>query len=61
MCEVIVLLPVSSESAMSKMQSSQPDTFVAITTDGNGLSTVMGNKGQVGQWVGTHHQDSEWF
>lgn len=36
MCGVAAVLPVSPESAMSKMQSSQPGMFVAIITGGNG-------------------------
>lgn len=61
MCGVAVVSPVSPESSTSQMQSSQPDIFAAITTGGNGLSTVMGNKGQFGQLSGAYHYDSEWF
>lgn len=61
MCGMAVVLPVSPESAVSQMQSSLPGTFVAISVGGNGLSRVMGNKGQLGQLGGAYHHDSKWF
>lgn len=45
------MLPVCPESPVNQMQTSQPETFVAITTGRNGLSIVVEIKARLGSRV----------